>query len=192
MNANTLIFAVLVALVAVAVLSRLKGGLGDPRPRGTWPYYVKKPLTVPEQVLYFRLVSAPPDHVVLAQVQMSRFLGVKKGAENPRSWFGRISQKSIDFLVCGKDATVLAAIELDDSSHERADRIAADETKNKALLDAGVRIIRWEAKDMPDTAAIRVAFALASPPALPVLEAKAAPTGAPPRQAKPGTWTAND
>ena len=55
--------------------ARLAGNAGN----GPWPFHSKKPLTTPEQVLYFRLVSALPDHIVLAQVQLFRFLGVKKG-----------------------------------------------------------------------------------------------------------------
>ena len=66
------VFAV-VALLAI-VKSKSQGGLGDQ----IWPYYAKKPLSQPEQVLYFRLVEALPDHIVLAQVQLSRLLGVKK------------------------------------------------------------------------------------------------------------------
>jgi hypothetical protein len=58
-----IVFAVVVAIVAVvgAVLIRLKAGKGE----GAWPFYAKKPLTQPEQVLYFRLVKALPDSIVL-------------------------------------------------------------------------------------------------------------------------------
>ena len=34
-----------------------------------WPFYAKRPLSTPEQVLYFRLVEALPEHIILAQVQ---------------------------------------------------------------------------------------------------------------------------
>jgi len=52
-------------------------------------------------VLYFRLVRALPESVVLAQVQLSRFLGVKKGSDY-QSWLNRINQMSADFVVCAK------------------------------------------------------------------------------------------
>jgi hypothetical protein len=48
-----------------------------------WPFYVKRLLTQPEEVLYHRLVKSLPNHVVLAQVQMSRVLGVKEGVSIP-------------------------------------------------------------------------------------------------------------
>jgi hypothetical protein len=85
--------------------------------------------------------EALPDHIVLAQVQVSRVLGVKKGS-NFNEWNNRINRMSYDFVVCAKDSTVLAAIELDDNSHETSRRAATDEKKNRATADAGLRLIR--------------------------------------------------
>jgi hypothetical protein len=104
--------------------------------------------------MYHRLVKALPDHIVLAQVQVSRVLGVKKGS-NFKEWNNRINRMSYDFVICGKDATVLAAIELDDKTHEASSRRATDEKKNKAKADPGLRLIRWNVKALPDEAAIQ-------------------------------------
>jgi hypothetical protein len=149
-------FVVLVLLaVAIALLIYLKKrGLLEGKGTGPWPFYVKKPLTQPEQVLYHRLVKALPDHIVLAQVQVSRVLGVKKGS-NFNEWNNRINRLSYDFVVCGKDSTVLAAIELDDKTHESGRRNDTDEKKNKATADAGLRLIRWNVKALPDETAIQ-------------------------------------
>ena len=99
-------------------------------------------------------MKALPEHIVLAQVQVSRVLGVKKGS-NFNEWNNRVNRLSYDFVVCSKDSTVLAAIELDDRSHESSRRSATDEKKNKATADAGLRIIRWNVKALPDEAAIQ-------------------------------------
>ena len=123
-----------------------------------WPFYAKKPLSQPEQVLYHRLVAALPECMVLAQVQLSRVLGVKKGF-NFREWNNRIDRMSLDFLVCLKDSTVVAAVELDDKSHARPDRVAADAKKDKALAAAGIALVRWNVGALPDESAIRLAFA---------------------------------
>jgi hypothetical protein len=61
--------------------------------------------------------------------------------------------------VCLKDSTIVAAVELDDKSHERADRKTADDKKEKALAAAGITLIRWQVNALPDEAAIRLAFA---------------------------------
>jgi very-short-patch-repair endonuclease len=142
-----------IVLSIVAVVLRSKKGASD----GIWPYFAKKPLTPPEQVLYFRLLKALPDHMVLAQVQLSRMLGVKKG-NNYQSWLNRINQMSADFVICAKDATVLAVVELDDSSHQSDRRKAADNKKERALTAAGIKLIRWQARELPDDAVIRSAL----------------------------------
>lgn len=135
---------------------RTRGTPGSTADR--WPFVLRKPMSAPEQLLFFRLQQALPDHIVLAQVQLSRFLAVKRG-HPPRAWLNRINRKSVDFLILAKDATVIAAIELDDRSHERPDRRHADAQKNRALADAGVRLIRWGVSRMPDAAMIRAEFA---------------------------------
>jgi len=116
---TTVLLLVLLVALALVVIKRL--GLLSGRASGTWPFYVKRPLSQPEQVLYHRLIRALPEHIVLAQVQASRVLGVKKGA-NFHEWNNRINRLSYDFVVCSKDSTVIAAVELDDKTHEAKDR----------------------------------------------------------------------
>jgi Protein of unknown function (DUF2726) len=142
----------LIALAIAITILKKRSSSGDSKE--PWPYYVKRPLTQPEQVLYHRLIKALPEHIVLAQVQVSRVLGVKKGF-NFNEWNNRINRMSYDFVVCTKDSTVLAAIELDDKSHEANSRIKTDFKKDKATSDAGVHLIRWHVKSLPGDVAIR-------------------------------------
>ena len=142
----------LVAIVALLIAKKL--GLLKFGENPQWPFYVKKPLTPPEQVLYHRLVTALPEHIVLAQVQVSRVLGVKKGFKF-HEWNNRVNRLSYDFVVCGKDSTVIAAIELDDRTHESESRTATDSKKNKATTDAGLKLVRWNVRDMPNHEVIR-------------------------------------
>ncbi|TLU82119.1 MAG: DUF2726 domain-containing protein [Chlorobium sp.] len=152
-----LLLVVVVAITAaLIVITQKKKGAGTDTD-APWPFYAKKPLSSPEQVLYFRLCKALPEHIVLAQVGISRFLGVKKG-NNFGEWFNRINRMSADFVLCSKDLTIVAVIELDDSSHEKADRQAADAKKDKALGSAGIRIVRWQTSSMPDEASIKATF----------------------------------
>lgn len=152
-----LLIALIVLAVVAIILIKLKQRSGLNDSEVAWPFYAKKPLTQPEQVLYHRLVSALPDHIVLAQVQLSRILGVKQG-NNFHEWNNRINRMSLDFVVCNKDASVIAVIELDDKTHEKATRREADEKKDKALESAGVRLVRWKVNALPDEAAIKLAL----------------------------------
>ena len=142
-----------VALVLSLAAARSKDGVGG----GKWPFHAKTVLSETEQILYGRLLKALPGHIVLAQVALSCLLDVNKGC-NVRSWHNRISQRSVDFVVCSKDAGILAVIELDDDTHDRARRKKADADKDTALASAGVRMIRWQARSMPDVAAISETF----------------------------------
>jgi len=177
---KTLFFVLVLVLLVPGLLVVLKqrGLLGSTH--GAWPFYAKRPLTVPEQVLYHRLVKALPEHVVLAQVQVSRVLGVKTGF-NFNEWNNRINRLSYDFVVCAKDATVLAAIELDEATHRSQSRASTDAKKERATSAAGIRLIRWHVKALPDEATLQTTFA--STPANPSNERSASGALRPPEAA---------
>ncbi|MHB1332549.1 MAG: DUF2726 domain-containing protein [Sulfuriferula sp.] len=142
-----------VILIVFAVLAAMKKA----KPAGgseAWPFYQRKPLSTPEQILYFRLVKALPDHIILGQVQLSRLLGVKKG-NNAQAWLNRMSA---DFVVCNKDSSIVAVIELDDATHNGEKRQQADAKKDKALAAASITIHRWQAKAIPDDTQIKATF----------------------------------
>ena len=150
-----LLVTFVVVLAIVGSLFSIKRGRSSP---GNWPFYARKLLSAPEQVLYHRLVKALPDYIVLAQVQVSRVLGVKKG-NNFHQWNNRINRLSYDFVVCTKDCTAVVAIELDDKSHRSARRAETDAKKERATKAAGIPLIRWEVNALPDAEAVRAAVA---------------------------------
>jgi hypothetical protein len=148
-------FLVIGGIVALAAAVRLLRAFLRARANAAaWPFYSRKLMSQPEQSLYQRLVRALPDHIVLAQVQVSRVLGVKKGFRF-HEWNNRINRLSYDFVICTKDAAVVAVIELDDKSHEAESRVRTDGKKDKATRDAGIRMIRWSVSAMPSETAIR-------------------------------------
>jgi hypothetical protein len=161
---TTLVLLGLLLALAVVVIARIRPISG--RASSVWPFYVKRPLSQPEQVLYHRLIRALPDHIVLAQVQVSRVLGVKQGA-NFHEWNNRVNRLSYDFVICSKDSTVVAAVELDDKTHESSARASTDEKKDKASADAGLRLLRWHVRSLPSEEVIRQE--LLAPPVLNVV-----------------------
>ena len=142
--------AVFVFVIAGLVVKKGKTNSGAE----VWPFYQRKPLSAPEQVLYFRLVKALPDHIILGQVQLSRLLGVRKG-NNAQAWLNRINRMSADFVVCKKDSSIVAVIELDDATHTAEKRLQADAKKDKALASAEIKVHRWHVKAIPDEAQIK-------------------------------------
>ena len=125
------------------------------------PYVSKSPLTQTETIFYHRLVESLPEFIVLAQVQLSSFLKVDKAQTNNKNfykWFTPISQQSIDFLICSKDFTIVAAVELDDKTHLKIKAKERDNKKNDNLEAAKVPLIRWHAEAMPKSEEIKQAF----------------------------------
>jgi hypothetical protein len=92
--------------------------------------------------------------MVLAQVQVSRVLGVKRGFKF-HEWNNRINRLSYDFVICKKDGSVVAAIELDDKTHGSAKRTETDAKKQQATEAAGLILVRWSVAKMLDEVTIR-------------------------------------
>jgi len=59
-----------------------------------------------------------------------------------RSAFYQVSNKHVDFVLLNKQFKAVAAIELDDRSHARADRQLRDRIVEHALATAGLPLIR--------------------------------------------------
>lgn len=144
------VFVLAATAIAVLLLARRRrGGIGE------FPFAQCRPLTERELVLYWRLRKVMPDVMVLAQVAMSRILRVRQG-HNARAWMNRVDRMTVDFLVCLPDATIVAAVELDDASHGSPVRIARDDRKNRALDAAGIKLLRFA--NVPDEEQLRKAF----------------------------------
>jgi hypothetical protein len=126
---------------------------GDPE---SYPFESRVPLNDRERELYWRLRALLPDGIILSQVGLSRILRVRSGHDF-RVWFKRINRMTIDFLVCRGDATIIAAIELDDAPHGAAEQRVADARKTRALESAGIRLLRF--REIPADAELRAMFA---------------------------------
>jgi very-short-patch-repair endonuclease len=136
--------AVLVVLAALVFLAL---------PSARWPYHARSPMTAREQKCYLALKAALPDHVIIfSQVALSRFIGIDEVKDKQR-WFARISQMSVDYLLCDDDFAVLCGIELDDKTHQQPHRIQADAKKDKVFATAGIPLIRWQT--IPKVASIK-------------------------------------
>jgi len=93
--------------------------------------------------------SSPPGHEIMSKVRIADVLQPKKGSTR-KHWqiaFNKISAKHFDFVMCSSDTmNVIAAIELNDNSHSKKDRIARDIFITQACASAGLPLIRFPAK----------------------------------------------
>jgi hypothetical protein len=157
-----LAFAGLIALARKGLFTKGRAGQGMHH----WPVFPKKVLTPVEQQLYHRLTRAFPDQVVLSQVAFSQLVGVKKG-ENFTAIWNRYNRLVADFVLCNRDFTVAAVLELDDRSHDHPARQDADRRKAAICEAAGIPLHRLNVNPLPNESELKALLT----PDYPVLRA---------------------
>jgi hypothetical protein len=128
------------------------GGAGGP-----WPYARKQYLLSKAEFSFYRVLSQAGDgsFVVCPKVRLGDLLYVKKGADKPMGWINKINRNHIDFVLCNPQTMqVVAAVELDDSSHDSEKARQRDEVKNKACASAGLPLFRFRAQRSYDPSKI--------------------------------------
>ena len=140
-------------LVAAAIIVAVVFAVAVPakKRKSAFSAKAKKPLTKNEQPMYFRLIEAFPELIVLAQVSFSALMN--STAQASRNKFDR---KTADFVLCTKAFDVVAVIELDDASHNG--RAKEDGDRDALLTGVGYRVLRF--KKTPDVAALQAAVAI--------------------------------
>jgi len=96
--------------------------------------------------MYARLISAFPQHHVLAQVAFSALITSQN--YKIRNQFNR---KVTDFVLLDKNCNVVAVIELDDPSHIGKEQ--EDAARDAMLQEAGYRVLRYTS--IPSAAALQ-------------------------------------
>jgi hypothetical protein len=150
--------AVVLALVLItllkALLSRPRGGAGA----GALPYRRKDYLLTKAEREFYEALRAAVEAggiVVFPKVRLLDLLWFPKGTTNLASHRNRVQSKHVDFVLCDRRALrPLLVVELDDSTHERADRKARDAFVDSALAAAGLPILHVPARASYDPQAV--------------------------------------
>lgn len=111
-------------------------------------------LTRAEKSFYNILRKVVAPHSVHPKVRLADLVDAD---ERHRLWqanFRRICSKHIDFVICDAALSPLIAVELDGSSHQRADRIARDCDVDRILEIASLPILRVPVRRTYDAKAI--------------------------------------
>lgn len=100
-----------------------------------------------EQILFHRLCEAMPNMQIFAQVGVAQ-LAQLRGRQEAR----RLKQmlgRGVDFVVCGTDFSIVAAIELAWPTDGGSDN-SPEEEKRRALQSLGIPLIVYRPNDLPD------------------------------------------
>lgn len=147
------IFLILCLIAFISIVSQKSSVKGLDSLYRVNPYKSKNPLTKTETLFYHTLVKALPNYIVLAQVQLSRFIEVDRSLIDLNEFykfFNPISQQSVDYLICTDDFEIVTAIELDDKTHLSSKANERDNKKNASLEAAKISLIRWHVENLPD------------------------------------------
>ncbi len=109
-----------------------------------------------EQELYHRLCEAMPNMTVFAQVGVAQLALLRGRTEAQR--LSRMAGRGVDFVVCGEDFSIVAAIELVWPTRE-TNGISAEEEKRQSLHSLGIPLIVFRPNELPDAEAISHAIA---------------------------------
>jgi hypothetical protein len=138
--AGSWIYFVLAAMAIAAII--LLRTLWVPK---RLPYRARGQLLTKAETRFYRALQhgVGDRWTIFAMVRIADILTVDESRSPGRGWLNRISSKHVDFVLCDPDSLdVIGAIELDDATHERADRVARDEFVNAAFAAAGVPLLR--------------------------------------------------
>ena len=107
------------------------------------PYFKKNYFfSAAERSFYEVLKRLVPEHTVFAKVRLLDLVYVGQSKESRQSHLNRVQSKHIDFLICDAMLTPVVAIELDDCSHTRQNRLSRDEFVNQVFATAQLPLLR--------------------------------------------------
>ena len=87
-------------------------------------------------------ITNPSGYGILTKIRLADLVNVDKSLNNSEyySYFGKIKSKHVDFAVHW-DMDIVCLIELDDYSHQRADRAERDRFVDDVLARCGYTVI---------------------------------------------------
>ena len=143
----------LVGGVILVGLKLLLGGFNK------YPYRRLDTLFTPAETnFYYALVKAiGNEYRIFGKVRVADVLTPKKRLSKSGWWksFTRISSKHVDYILVNQKMEFVCAIELDDSSHGRKERIKRDVFLDGAFEAAGMPLMRVPARRQYDVNEIR-------------------------------------
>lgn len=79
---------------------------------------------------------------VCPKVRLLDLIEPRRGDPKYKTHFYKIQAKHVDFVICDQNLYVKAILELDDNSHNQAERKKRDEFVDQILKDVGYTVIR--------------------------------------------------
>jgi hypothetical protein len=165
--AATVIVVLLVLLWLWVRGRRVDGDNADAADRldtlAAWPPRSTRILTSQERLAFATLLKAFPDHVVMAQVPLSRFIRVPTRYSHAE-WLRRVGQLCADLVVCDTATQPLAVVIVEAPGGANSERAKARRSRMMRVLKAAdVRCQVWVENAMPTVEVARASLLDAAP-----------------------------
>lgn len=149
------LYALVVGMIGVVVAVVVAAG------RARTPRYAAQESLFSNAERMFFLVldeALGSEYRVFTKVRLADLI-TPAGISGRKQWwnaFKRISSKHVDYVVVDRQRLgVVAVVELDDRSHQRADRRERDAFVNAAFAQAGIRLVRVPTRGRYNVADVR-------------------------------------
>jgi hypothetical protein len=141
--------------------SRVQHRQPSKRPATALPYVSRGRLLSQGEMAFFRALRAAVGKEYLISFKVRAADLISCGQKSWEDGFGYlIARQHLDFTLCGRRSSdILAAIELDDRSHDRPSRRRRDEFLDRAFSAASIPLIRFRAAARYDAPAIGASIA---------------------------------
>lgn len=106
-------------------------------------YQPKNLLTINERDQYRKLKAWASNHdaIVFTKVRVLDLIEPRNDTNNYKTLLYKIQAKHVDFVICDQNICVKCIIELDDNSHNSAERKERDNFLREALTGAGYKVL---------------------------------------------------
>lgn len=114
----------------------------------TYPYKLTQRVFSPKEGYFYRDVRPIADKlglIVFTKMRLADLLIIPKGTENEKAWFNKIKAKHIDFIFVDSTYKIRLLVEVDDATHNRADRQARDEEVDEMFRQQGLEVLHLRA-----------------------------------------------
>ena len=120
-----------------------------------WPPQATRVLTIGERKAWVVLRAALPDHMILAQVPLSRFMKVPT-RNSYSEWLRRVGLMSADILVCDSASQVVAVVDVRAAAHKESPRARQRHARmDRVIAAASIPMHVWYEDEIPTPAIAR-------------------------------------
>lgn len=143
-----------------------------------WHPQATRIMTTPERKAYAALRAGLPDHIILAQVPLARFLKVPT-RHSYAEWLRRVGVLCADLVVCDSNSQVIAVVDIRVPESQENDRTKERHSRmDRVLKAAEIELHIWREDALPNSIGARNAILKSSADA-PATAAATATSGQP-------------